>query len=69
MLVTLADGEPAGALLTMIEKDRQRVRTLNVAQPVQKRDIGAWALGAAIAEAQAAGLTVLITNPTRRFYE
>jgi GNAT superfamily N-acetyltransferase len=55
------------------EPDCLVVRKLYVAPAHQGGGIGAWALRAAVAEASAAGLpvrlTVLRTNPARRFYE
>jgi len=73
MRIILADGQDAGLLQTRHEPDHLRVQKLYVAPVHQNRGIGAWALGAAVAEAEAAGLpvmlTVLTTNPARRFYE
>jgi GNAT superfamily N-acetyltransferase len=73
MRVILADEAPAGILRTQMSPDALVVRTLYVAPERQNRGVGAWALRTAIAEARRAGLpvrlTVLTTNPARRFYE
>ena len=73
MRVILAEGQEAGVLAVRIEADQLRVEKLYVAPGWQGRGIGAWALRQAIAEALAlrlpVRLTVLTTNPARRFYE
>ncbi|MDN2579383.1 GNAT family N-acetyltransferase [Aquibium sp. ELW1220] len=73
MRVILMDGQDAGVLVTGPEAGHLRVQKLYVSPDCQNRGLGAWALGVAIAEAEAAGLpvmlTVLTTNPARRFYE
>jgi GNAT superfamily N-acetyltransferase len=73
MRIILADGQDAGVLMTRPEARHLHVQKLYVSPDFQNRGLGAWALGAAIAEADAAGLpvmlTVLTTNPARRFYE
>lgn len=73
MRVILMDGRDAGVLQTRHEAGHLRVQKLYVAPNHQSRGIGAWALGVAVAEAETAGLLVLLTmltnNPARRFYE
>lgn len=73
MRIIRADAESVGILRTRIDPGCLVLRTLYLAPDRQNRGVGAWALRTVLAEAREAGLpvrlTVLTTNPARRFYE